>query len=402
MSDLVERELGAGGDLLSSALARAAALSRARARFAGVLAPAKVWRRPDGVVAASFPVAQGASLAEAALQRSFGIGECVTVGVRVARALAAMHAERIAHGDVSAANVMALGRSVTLVDTMGAIAAERGTPGFAAPERSQGATPPGDVFALGMLLRSVANDEALPVMEAWTRPLLAVDPGERPTAAHAAAALALCAPAQPLPKVVAPVAAAIRAGGIARTVKRPEDRWWRTERAALRLSPLVGLAAVAVVTGAALVPTVAAAPVSLNSGGHRTEVPLTIPVAANALKAPEAAAADLAARRVQALATGDSSGLLALSLPGSPAAAADRETANALADGTLEFRGLTLETVTAQVRETTPGGAIVEVTSVLSGYSVGREDVPAGEATAVLELVVTQRGWLVERILPPP
>jgi hypothetical protein len=398
----LERELGAGGDLLTGALARAAALSRASERCDGVLAPARVWRRPDGMVAAAFPVAEGASLAEMVARGALGTGECVTVGIGVATALAAMHAERLAHGDVSAANVIAAGGMVTLVDTMGALATEVGTAGFAAPERPRGATPPADVYALGMLLRSIADAEARPVMDAWTGPMLAEDPAERPTAAHAAAALALCAPATPLPRVAAPVAAAIRAGGTARTIKRKEDRWWRAERSALRLAPLLGLVGVAAVTGAALVPTVAAAPVSRHADGNRVDAPLTIPLATSSLDSPQAAAENLAARRVEALAAGDADALLALSLPGSPAAAADRYTAKALAEGTLDFRGLELESVTARERQTTPGGAIVEVTSTLSGYSVGQEAVPAGEATAVLELVLTQRGWLVARILPPP
>jgi hypothetical protein len=401
MTDSLEREIGAGGDLLPSALARSAALARARVRYAGVLAPAKVWRRPDGVVAASFRVTQGASLAELTERRRLSVGECVTVGVGVATALAAMHSERVAHGDVSAANVIVAGRAVTLADTMGALGEERGTPGFAAPERARGATDAGDVFALGMLLRSLADPDAEPVMRAWTEPLLAADPGQRPTAAHAAAALSRCAKPEPVRGLAAPVAAAIRAGGVARTVKRPEDRSWRAERMALRLSPLAVLVAVATVTGAALVPSLAVAPTTLGAHHPPAQSPQTVPLAAGALDSPEDAAMELVAQRVAALAEGDGNALLGLSLPGSPAAEADLETAQSLAEGTVEFAGLSLDRVTARQISTTPGGAIVEVTSALSGYSVGQKKVAAGEATAVLELRLTQRGWLVERILPP-
>lgn len=401
MTTHLERELGRGSDLLTSAIARAAALERARERCRGVLVPARVWRRADGVVAAAFAAAPGESLAEARASRLLSIGECVTIGVGAANALAAMHAERVAHGDVSAANVIAHKRAVLLVDTMGALGEERGTPGFASPDRLRGATPAGDVFALGMLLRSIADAEASPAIEAWTAPLIAEDASQRPTAAHAAAALARCARAAPVAPSRSPVVAAIRAGGMERTVKRAEDRWWRAERAALRLSPLMVLAVVAAVTGAALVPSVASAPDHLSSP-PRVEAPASVPIAAAALQRPQEAAVALAERRVDALARADGDALAALSVPGSDAAAADAATVSALADGSLQFDGLALLNATAQLRSMTPGGAIVEVTSALSGYGVGPNKVAAGEATALLELRLTQKGWLVERILPPP
>ncbi len=194
MGTYLERELGIGSDLLTSAAARAAALARASGRCRAVLSPSRVWERPDGVVAVSMPVAPGASLAEVRANRALTIGECVLVGVGVADALAAMHAERLAHGDVSAANVVVSGRRVSLVDTMGALCHERGTMGYVAPERAKGATPAGDVYSLGALLRALADVQAAPIIEAWTAPLLANDPEVRPSATHAAAALARCAP----------------------------------------------------------------------------------------------------------------------------------------------------------------------------------------------------------------
>ena len=121
-----------------------------------------------------------------------------------------------------------------------------------------------------------------------------------------------------------------------------------------------------------------------------------------AFAAPEEAAASIAKRRIEALAAGDGAALLALSAPGSPSAAADAVTAKSLADGSLRFADLALINVDAHLVETTPGGAIVEVTTTLSDYSVGQKEVPGGTATARLELVLTQRGWLVERILPLP
>ncbi|MGC4174853.1 hypothetical protein [Demequina sp.] len=402
MAELLTRELGRGSDLLTSALARSAALGRARDRCRGVLVPTAVTRRPDGVVAFSVPVASGASLAEIRGTRALTLGECITIGVGVADALAAMHAERLAHGDVSPANVVARGKAVTLVDTMGALSEERGTPGFAPPDRHAGADPAADVYSLGLALRSLADDAAKPAIDAWTEPLLAADPSERPTAAHAAAALARCAPTEPIRPPEAPVVAAMRAGVIARTEKRPQDRWWRAERTAIKLSPLAALAVVGVISGAALVPAVAAGPERLMEGSTAHIGAATPPVRVTALEGPRKAAISLTERRIAALAASDAAGLLAVSLPGGEAARADQSTALGLRTGDLAFDGLTLLSADARVVEATQTGAIVEVTTALSGYSVGQEEVAAGEATALLELRLTQSGWLVERILPPP
>ena len=88
----LERELGTGSDLLTSAQARAAALARAAATGHGVCVPSRVWRRPDAVVAFAVPVIPGVSLSELGSYRPLSVGECVTIGVGVASALAAMHA----------------------------------------------------------------------------------------------------------------------------------------------------------------------------------------------------------------------------------------------------------------------------------------------------------------------
>ena len=82
-------------------------------------------------------------------------------------------------------------------------------------------------------------------------------------------------------------------------------------------------------------------------------------------------------------------------------ARADAALASALGTGDVDFGGLELAAVDATVEREIPGGAIVEVTSELSGYGVGQERQAPGTATARLKLVLTQRGWLVERILPP-
>ena len=403
MADFLERELGSGGDLLTSAVARAAALARAGAACRGVSVPLRVRRRPDGVVAFDVPVAPGASLAEIRAGRALTLGECVTVGVAVAEALAAMHAERIAHGDVSPGNVVVAGKRVTLVDTMGALNDERGTPGYAPPERDRGASPAGDAYALGAMLRSIADLAATPAIEAWTEPLLADDPSPRPAAAHVARALARCAAPEAIAVPTAGVAAAMRAGALPRTLKRSEDRWWRAERTAIRIAPLAALGVAAAATGWGLMPAVAAndTPRAVASEAN-VDAPITMPVSAAAQIGPVDAAVAITVLRVATLAEGDAAGLRALSLEGAPAARADAETVAGLASGTLVFEGLEVVRVDAELDHMTIGGAIVKVTTELSGYSVGHEAVPAGTATALLELRLTQRGWLVERILPQP
>ena len=330
------------------------------------------------------------------------MGECVLVGVAVADALAAMHAERLAHGDVSAANVVVSGRRVTLVDTMGALCVERGTPNFASPERGEGATPQGDVYSLGQLLRALADGQAAPIIEAWTAPLIVADPHQRPTAIHAAAALARCAPSTPVRAPEAPVAAAMRAGGVERTVRRREDRGWRAQKATVRLAPLAGLAVLAAISGAALAPSLLANHAPPTRPLQHREVSVTLPISEATLTPPDSAARELARRRVDALTAGDGEALLALSAPGSEAAAADIAIAAQLDGGSLGFTGLSLKYVAARLVHTTPGGAVVEVTTTLGPYSVGPESHAGGMATARIELVLTQRGWLVARILPPP
>jgi hypothetical protein len=389
VSTFDERELGDGGDLLTSALARAAALARARARCRGVAVPARVRRRPDGVVTYEEQAAPGSSLAVVLDRAPLTVGQCVTVGVGIAEALAAIHAERLAHGAVRAASVVVDGRRVALTHTM--VALEAG-----------GASPARDVQALGELLRSLANAAAAPIIHAWTAPLLGETPGERPTAAHAAAALARCAPQERVHGAPAPVAAAMRASVVDPVEPWPQDRWWRIERRALRLAPVVGLAAVAAVAAAMVVPSVAAAPLRLSQGPTTPPTAAQAPAGSDAVVRADLAAEELTRQRIAARAAGDGDLLLRVSRPGSATARSDAELATALSSGDVTFSGLELTGVDASVESETPGGVIVEVTSDLSGYGVGHERRPAGTATARLELVLTDGRWLVEQILPPP
>jgi hypothetical protein len=82
-------------------------------------------------------------------------GEAVTLAVPLADALEALHAAGLVHGDVSPANiVIGLDGRPVLVDLLGALTPNAGTPGFAAPEvrRGEACGPPGDVYALASVV----------------------------------------------------------------------------------------------------------------------------------------------------------------------------------------------------------------------------------------------------------
>ncbi|MEC8511334.1 MAG: AAA family ATPase [Planctomycetota bacterium] len=146
-----------------------------------------------------------------------------SLGARVARGLAAMHAAGWVHGDVKPENVRldAEGRAV-LVDLgfarpAGAEEAPLGTPGYLAPERELGGAPAAsaDLFALGCLLfeavtgrPAARSDDELaalrtgrarppsddqprvsPLLDALVRSLLQVAPTARPTAFEVATIL---------------------------------------------------------------------------------------------------------------------------------------------------------------------------------------------------------------------
>ena len=130
------------------------------------------------------------------------------------------------------------------------------------------------------------------------------------------------------------------------------------------------------------------------------------PVSNAAFADPVDAAVLLTQERVRSFAAGDAAALVATTQPGSSAAEADADTVRSLRSGSLDFEGLALVATKARVVREVPGGAVVEVTSELGPYSVGRSGattkVGASTAVAVLKLALTQRGWRVVQILPQP
>lgn len=413
MQPTVDRVLGRGDGLLDASRARAAAL--ASADHPGVVVPLGVANGPDGVVIARFPVVPGASLAEATQTRRLSLGEVVTVAIGAADALAAMHRVHVAHGDLSAANVMVRGREVSLVDTLGVVEGDASTLAYAAPERAAGPTPAADVYALGALLREIADDAAAPAVEAWTEPMVRIDPATRPPAHEVAIAFTRCGAALPVEAPTAPVVDAMRAGAAERTVRLASGRVWRLERAAVHTAPLIAMVAIAVPVALTLIPdarAAARAPEAILQATHAAVTQAEPTLAAHAPgqtvvipEDPVHAAVYLTESRVAALASADPVALEEVTLPGSPAAHQDAETAAKLASGELAFVGLNPPRVSASLVEATTDGAVVEIVTESAAYEVRtageQTQMPAAITHAVLELRLTQQGWRVERVRLP-
>lgn len=396
MGATLERELGSGAELAAAARVRCAAL--ATCAHAGISVPQRIDVRPDGTVVATVPVVSGASLAEITRERRLTLGECVTVAVGAGRALASLHRAGLAHGDVSQANIVVSGSTVTLVDALGALGDDAWTQDYAAPERAQGATAATDVYALASVLRAVVDGDGSPTVEAWTAPMMRAVPGERPQAEHVAAAFSVCTAAVPIRALDMPVVATMRAATMPRTVRLPRDRWWRAERIVLRLAPLAALAAVALVPAQALTQTASA----LRPMGASQDAPVV--VAEASLLTPEEAAVVLTRARIDALESENAWALRGIATPGSLAATADSATVQALTDGTLTVNGLRLVGVEATLTRRTPAGAVVRVTTTTSAHVVTHDEqtmqVPAATAHAVIDLRLSRDGWSVTRVQP--
>lgn len=163
----------AGADEASARRELDEARQLARVRHPNVLTVHAVDVR-DGRAGLVMEFVRGATLEALLAERgTFGAEECRLVALSMVRALAAVHAAGLVHGDVKAANVMREhGGRLVLMDFGSAHAAaigggggRTGTPLAAAPEtlRGERATPASDLYSLGVLLFRLATG-AYPVM----------------------------------------------------------------------------------------------------------------------------------------------------------------------------------------------------------------------------------------------
>ena len=351
---------------------------------------------------------RGGSLAAAVAARGhLSVGESVTVLAPVARALGALHATGVVHGDVQPANVLLERTGRPLLSDLGVarLAGEApgdlyGTVGFVAPEVAAGGppTPASDVYAVGAVawwcvtgvvpappaLRPPLEELVPGLPEAWrevTARALAGDPALRPEAPELALAYFDAAPCEPLQLVVGSdetslLTQRLRSSAAAAPAPEPRSRGRRPVPRLRELRPLrppgrrvrtAAAAGLAVTAGAAVV--VAVAGVALR---HHPEEPdvarvtsvaeetsASSPRAADPTGATPSALTDrtapqrdprrlmqaLSDRRAAVMNSGDRSGLELLDAPSSPALASDR----ALLAG-LEAAGQSYDDVVLRVR----------------------------------------------------
>ena len=354
----------------------------------------------------------------------------------VGSALAVMHAAGVAHGDVSTSNVViTTGGGAVLIDLAGSVL-ERGTQGWAAPERAGGgpATPASDVYSLGALLRSCAARSASlsARLDRILADVMADDPQARPCARALAARAHELAPPAPigLPDGARLAAGALRAAAARPTLvapaRRPRRRGPGLRRRLTRAGAIVTAVALAA-TGAFLALQRGAqepAPATAwqaSSGEHTDGAgaagtwrhagvggPPTAPgVDAELVEAVAA----LAGARDEALMACDAQALAAISVPGSPAASADASVLAALVSAGERVEGLdTLVSVQARVDPPEdsvaawPGAVGLRVRrwqgpSTRVGADGERRTVPAQRARVVV-LILVPDPWRVAQVLP--
>lgn len=334
----------------------------------------------------------GSDLATVAAGRHrWRAAEVVRVVVDVAAGLEHLHRAGLVHGDVSAGNVVVTpaGRAVLVDLGWGDDVGEHGTDGPAAPERADRATSAADVHALGAVALHLLGDghesrgpegrstAASPEPQPWTgddgpttervtailRTSTARDATVRPTAGELSAALRTACPPEP---VVLPDSAVLARAALLRraagdtTQRRPRDavRGRHRRPSRIRHAAVLGVAAAAlVVTGTgAVLATDAGAPGAGATGAGEGWTPSTGAARRGSVTGSEprppfapghddasVAAITVTHVRARALAEGDLPRLLSITVPGTPAAAADRAAWEAL-EGR---RGRAVVTVTA-------------------------------------------------------
>ncbi|MBZ2195594.1 protein kinase domain-containing protein [Occultella gossypii] len=362
------RRLGALGGLDHPGLAR-------------VLA---VHEREDGRCAVVQELIDGPTLATVRAGRhGLDLAETLGLVAALADAVSALHAAGVVHGDISPANILlrtpppgpkdTRARSAeqrqpphppvgapelpdpdpgavrpVLVDLLGGTGTDAGTEGFRAPElvAGQEASASADLYSIGAVARWAVADAERPALREILGELTAREPRRRPSLADVRAWLAEydVAPVR-LPDARTLAGASLREHArreetIRRPVRRPRGRarhrrsrrWRVVACAAMMLGALVGAASLNGWGPVAADPQGSGEP-------HGTQDPTGRP-GTSAVTAVPAAVPALTAARDVALAAGDAQALAAVSVPGSPAAAADAELLAALATAGVTLSGL--------------------------------------------------------------
>ncbi|WP_062073462.1 hypothetical protein [Demequina sediminicola] len=388
---------------------------RDRARALGglgspdILVPHRISVRSDGTVIADVPMVDGQDIAELSRVRApLDATECVWLGVRVARAVARLHASALIHGDISPSNVVVGPRGIVLVDTLAPLCEdENGTMGFRAPEVIAGAASfASDVYSLGRLLRWSASESALASVQAVTRTMVDPDANLRPVMEDVPALLRGVGTEQAIkPTAQLDIASHVRSQAGVRTSKIPSGRWWRARRWSLRLATAMGVVAAATAAFLLMLPDDEAS-VALPVAAAAEPAPVASGLAASggATEGPGEAALRLTQERFDALATADASQLETLVVAGSGVAGTLATIGDDLREGNLRYDGLAVTLGDAAILSAGETTAEVSVTYEVSAHSVSRagvrEAIPGYVETAVLVLDRTPTGWKVSEVRP--
>ncbi|QPL06581.1 protein kinase [Actinomyces respiraculi] len=383
-------------------------------RHPALAAVREVIALPGDRAAVTSELIEGADLAvvlgaRGSLTRSEGARVLQDVG----SALACLHGAGLAHGDLSASNVMvSTGGGAVLIDLVSELT-QSGTPPWAAPERESGgpATPASDVYSLGMLLRSCAEGGALlgQALERVLGDVLVTDPEARPRART----LAARAPEIARPGVIElPDGARLAAGALRAAAATPTRTLTsRSAHQRARVGRAGRPAALSRRVAARMLAAVLLLAVGL-AGAWALHVTAARegPVSGPQASVAEAVGADeltrivvgLVRARDEAIEAGDAQALAATSVQGSSAAQADAAILAALqASGEhvegLETRVSDIVSVDAQ---DLPDGAVAvalirtQSASVRVGADGNRRTVPAQQPQRVV-LVLLPDPWRV-------
>jgi len=406
-------------------------------RLAGVRHPHLVRLRAvfpaaDGMAVVS-DFAAGGSLAEVLAERgALEPGEVVTVGVPLASALAALHAQGLVHGAVTPANVLFTQDGRPLLSDFGlAVLLDQGSL----------AGPADDVQALGALLAGVLDTDAPPALRQCVGRALAADPAVRPTAGELTTALRSVGPPAPVRFARATAtgdAAAVRVRGstlgddptpqraVSRQAARPPLALLAGVPLALLAAVLAGRAWAAADrpgTPPALQPASVAASHSPESASGPSASAATPsrpgPQAVSRSPGPAAAGTLAAAgshppvnwlsvlttlddRRNAALASLDPTALADVYVAGSAPLATDTASIRRLAAAGARVQGLRLDVRSVQIFRRTPVGTTLRIVDQLPAYQIlyadgrVRERRPGrGPLTWLVELVPAGDGWRI-------